>query len=291
MIDLLNTYFVPVYIRNGDYSESGTAPAEEKAERTRIYRDSLAAGLAAGSVCAYLLSPDARPLAVAPLNQTVATDPGRLADLMEQVVEDLKVAKGKPLVTPAPQSSPPSCEPDSLILHLTARYLHRQGNELTRIDNASVLGSKKGGNWADLPSEEWIVLRRDEWAKLLPERAEVGTSWELDRGTTAKILRHFYPPTENTATEENQLDEQTLVARIESIESSIARVRIDGSLKMKHTFYHKDDDNFVNSTLVGFLDFDTANRRIEAFQLVTNQAEYGNTRSRQFFGVAVRLVR
>ena len=48
---------------------------------------------------------------------------------------------------------------------------------------------------------------------------------------------------------------------------------------MKHQFYpHKPDDNFVDATLVGYLDFDPATRQIKSFKLVTDQATYGTTK-------------
>src|SRR5262245_65325334 len=124
---------------NRDHGEDGSAPPEEKAEMKRIYREALAAGLKAGSVCAYMIAPDGRPVAVAPLNEDVAADPDRLAGLMEQVIRDLKVARGDPLVQPKPPSAPPA-EADALVLHVVARYLERRGNEDVPLDVKDVLG-------------------------------------------------------------------------------------------------------------------------------------------------------
>ena len=159
MIDLINGYFVPVHLRNQDLGDTGDASADERAEQRRIYREALAADLDAGSVCIYLLTPDARPVATAPLNQKVATNPEQLAELLQQVIRRLNLPHGKPVVTPAPPS-PPECEPDALVLRLTARYLERRGDQLVRPDTRSVLGTNKGGNWGDLPSQDWIVLDR-----------------------------------------------------------------------------------------------------------------------------------
>ena len=72
VIRLLNSYFVPVHMSNQDHDPEGSAPPEEKAAKNRIYREALAAGLKAGSVCVYLIAPEGRPLAVAPLNENVA---------------------------------------------------------------------------------------------------------------------------------------------------------------------------------------------------------------------------
>ena len=258
IIDLLNGYFVPVYLRNQDYRDDGSAPPEEKAEASRIYREALQAGLPAGTVCAYLLTPSARPVDVAPLNQSAATDPDRLAEKLQRVIKDLKVAKGDPVAQPAPQSAVPSCDPESLVLHLTARYLDRHGDDFLRVDAKSVLGTRKGGNWGNLPSEDWIMLSSLEWAKLLPpDDVAAGTSWEFDKAVSARVLQRFFPPTENTDFESNRIDDQSLTARVESVQGGIARARIEGKLRMKHRFYHKDDDNFIEAL---WLDSWTSNR-------------------------------
>src|SRR5262245_41606260 len=134
VIDLLNHYYVPVYLRNEDCADDGTASFEEKEERNRIYRDALKAGLSAGTVCAYLLTPEAQPVAVAPLNQSVATDPERLSELMQSVIDGLKTQRGDPLAPPSPQSAPPASSSESLVLHLTARYLERAADELVPVN-------------------------------------------------------------------------------------------------------------------------------------------------------------
>src|SRR5262245_52738752 len=154
-------------MNNQDSAEDGTAPAEEKAAKNRVYRDALAAGLKASSVCAYLIAPDGKPVAVAPLNEDVATDPDRLAELMERVIRDLNVTKGDPLVKPKAPSAP-SAGANALVLHVVARYLERRGSECVPVDVKNVLGTKKAVNWGNLPSEDWVVLSKAQWTKLLP---------------------------------------------------------------------------------------------------------------------------
>src|SRR5262245_60034769 len=159
VIDLLKSFFVPVHLSNQEYGEKGTAAPEEKAAMRHIYREALGAGLKAGSVCAYLISPDGRPVAVAPLNENVAADPDRLAELLQRVIRELKVARGDPLVRPKPPSSPPA-DADALVLHVVARYLERKGDEYVPYKVKDLLGTRKGVGWASLPSENWVVLRK-----------------------------------------------------------------------------------------------------------------------------------
>jgi hypothetical protein len=69
----------------------------------------------------------------------------------------------------------------------------------------------------------------------------------------------------------------------------VVRARIDGSLKMKHSFYPgRDDQNFVSASIVGYIDFDNGKQRIRTLRLVTNKATYGG--ESRHFGVAVRSV-
>ena len=291
VISLLNSYFVPVHMSNQDHDADGSAPQEVKAEKNRIYRDALAAGMKAGTVCAYMVAPDGRPVAAAPLNESVAGDPDRLAELMERVIRELKTAKGDALVRPTPPSAPPA-EADALVLHVVARYLERRGNDFVPHDVKQLLGTKKAHNWANLPSEGWVVLSRSEWTRLLsPGEVRLNASWEPDKEVVAKVLKHFYPPTEDTDLAKNRIDEQPLQARVEAIENGVARARVEGRLKMKHPFYHKDDNNFVEAGLVGYLEFDVGKQAIRSLRLVTDNARYGEIAgSAQPFGAAVRAV-
>ena len=135
------------------------------------------------------------------------------------------------------------------------------------------------------PVEDWIVLGRDEWEKLSPRpQVQVGDAWAVDRKISARLLTHFYPPTENNDVSKNRFERQSLKATVVSIHNGEARARIEGELRMQHSFYHKEDGKVVEATVVGFFDFEPSSRNIRSFQLVTDQATYsGGT-----FGVVVR---
>jgi hypothetical protein len=146
------------------------------------------------------------------------------------------------------------------------------------------LGQTRSGGWGAYPVEDWIVLGQSEWTKLLPNGAvTVGTSWEPDKDAAARILTHFYPSTENNDVSKNRIDHQTLTATVLSVKDGIVQARLDGALRMKHPFYHKDDNNFVDATIVGLLEFEPAQRRIRSLRLATTKATYGRTA----FGVVV----
>ena len=58
---------------------------------------------------------------------------------------------------------------------------------------------------------------------------------------------------------------------------------------MKHPFYHKDDDNFVNATATGFVDFDVRTKSLKTLQFVTEEATYGG-KTPLPFGAAVNTI-
>src|SRR5262245_2661734 len=239
IIALLNRYYVPVYISNEDYGRTGSAPAEEKAERNRIWQEAAKKGLSSGTVHVYILAPDGG--VIDSLHVATASKVDETLALLQRNVDKLKTVAGEPLVAPAPQSACPKAAADCLVLHLTERDLRRQGGDLVPVQPR--LGETRSGNWGAFAAEDWIVLARAEWSKLLPEKATAaGASWELDRDVTAKVLTHFYPSTENNNVSTNRIDEQSIKATVLSIQDGVVRARLDGHLKMKHSFYHRDDN-------------------------------------------------
>ena len=264
MISLLNHYFVPVYSSNQATAPVGNASLEEKAEINRIYQEQLRSTGHVGDVFVYILSSDGHP--INGLNPGGYIDIPIMIHRLEQTVRMLNLAPGEPVVNPVRGPAPPVCLPDSVVLHLAARGF-------------------RTGNWREFPGENWIVLTRSEWTRLLPAVAvQEGTSWNLDKDLTTKLLTGFYPPTEDpTSAERNRFDQESLTATLLSAQKGIARARIEGSLKMKRTFYpNHADNNFVNATVLGFMDFETDRPRIDMLKLVTTKATYGAADPEEF---------
>jgi hypothetical protein len=239
--------------------------------------------MSSGTVHVYLLDPDGRP--VGSQHVAVASKVEQLMALLEQTIARLKVPAGKVIVPPTSQSFAPKAEAGALVLHLVARNVVRKNGE--DVPTKAVLGTSRSGNWGSYPAEDWIVLSKAEASLLVPRGSLTpGTRWEPDREAAAKVLRHFYPSTENNDVSKNRIDRQELKATVVSVKEGVARARLDGRLRMKHPFYHRDDNNFVDATLLGFLDVEAATGRVVDWQLITTDATYGRTR----FGVAVRAV-
>jgi hypothetical protein len=265
IIDRLNSLFVPVYAVNEDYREGGAAPEAEKAELERIYRETLAAGMSAGTVHVYVLAPGGKIFGSLHVADAAKID--RSSALLDRMTAQLGTNPGPPLVAPCAQAVAPAHAQGSLVLHLASRPLTGQGS------------------WEGL-AEDWIDYTPDEHARLVPAEVPltVGESWSPDSALVTRLLRHTYPITENNDAGKNQLLEQSLTARVVSVERGIVRARLDGRLRMRHDFYFKPDGNIVDATLLGDLEIDGDTRVIRRFRLVTPRATYGGGR----FGVVIR---
>jgi hypothetical protein len=144
------------------------------------------------------------------------------------------------------------------------------------------------GSWREFPGENWLVLHKAEWTKFLPPEAAVGKAWDVDGEVAGRLLTYFYPQTENNNVRTNRIDQQTLKATVVEVKDGVVRVRLDGSLKMKHRFYPgRDDTMFVDATVVGYVDCDPARQQLRALRLVTDRATYG----KEGFTVVVRSVK
>jgi hypothetical protein len=285
VVSLLNRYFVPVYAINEDYRKGGRAPAAEKAEYLRIYHTALKARLSTGTVHVYILDTQAKP--IDSLHVATASKVDRLLDLLERTIKNLGTPEGKPLVKASAQSTAPKTGTGDLVLHVTARYLVREGKDLVPLGKKAGLGETRHASWWALPSENWVVLKAADWGRLLPVRqVRPRSSWSLDKKVVARVLTYFYPQTENNDTAKNRIDEQELRGTVLSVKDGVVRARLDGRLKMKHPFYHKDDSNVVEATVVGLIEFEQGKKKVRSLQLATYRATYG----RANFGVAVRLV-
>ena len=263
VIDRLNAYFVPVFVVNEDYRDDGPAPKDERAEVDRIYREALGKKLSAGSVHVYVTSPKGDVIDTRHVAE--AAKPKALVDFLDSIVAKLGTPKGETIVAPKPQSAPPKCDDGSLVLHLVARPL------------------SGGGSWPGT-AEDWITYDRDEIKKLLPAQVTPGATHTPDAALARRLLTHVYPVTENNDTSKNEFREQAFRVTVLTMSDGVARARIDARLVMRHDFYHKSDGKTVDATLVGYVEWSTADAKVKTFRLVTDRATYGGGT----FAVAIR---
>jgi hypothetical protein len=185
----------------------------------------------------------------------------------------MALAEGPTLVVPTPQSRPPASGPQDLVLHLVARTLERRGDAL--VPTAYEPG-KDGSSWNTCPAEDWLVLPPEEWQRLLPPaRLEIGQEWPIDQAVAERLLRRFYPQTENNDPRRDHLEEAGLHGRIIALREGRVRAEITGRLRLKHPFTIREDDRRVDATIQGSLEFDLNRRLPPVLRLVTPQATYG----------------
>ncbi len=286
VIDLLNSYFVPVYTSNDLIAGDPDFVKKEKAERERVYRAFLDAKLSAGSVQVYVLSPDAAPLGSIHVahagDKDKSTGKDRTQLLLEKTIRDLKTAKGEPLVWPRPQSQPPRAPADSLVLHLTARKLAEKGS------------------WNEFPAEDWIVLAASGWKKLLPSGPVVaGDSWSIDRQAATPLLTRFFPQTEcctakdsdllsATGRYKHRLEDASLGGTVLAVDSGKVMARLEGRSKVVHQFYpnNRYPPTVSTAKITGYLVFDQTTGTIESLRLVSEGGKF----DKMDMGVAVRSV-
>ena len=275
---------MPVYLSNDDFQTGGSGAPEEKKERDRIMREAALAKLSVGTVHTYITAPDGH--AIDSQHVATAANVDKMTEMLERTIERLKTKEGKTLAAPVPQSKAPKAENGSLVLHVTARNLVRQGDDY--IPPKVKLGDTRSGSWGAYPGEDWVVLSRADWTKLLPAGAvKEGQTWEPEKDALAKLLLHFYPSSENNDVTTNRIEKQEVKATILSVKDGVATARLDGSLRMKHPFYHKDDDLAVGATFLGVIEFHADKGKVRSLHLATDHAVYG---PRMNFGVAVRSV-
>jgi hypothetical protein len=279
VIELLNHYFVPVFTSNEDYQEGGSAPREERAELRRLQLEGYAKKLSVGTVHAFVIGPDGHLFSS--LHTAEAAKPPKLIAMLEEAVANFKTPAGSPIVRPSAPAAP-VCSADSIRLYITARYLQRKGDDYD-------LTEDPGGGWAASPGTEWLCVPKNDWSGLLPPSD--AARWKLPQSFVERLLTHFYPPTENNDLEKNRFESADLSATVSERKGAITTVKIEGRLRMKHDFYHKEDGKYVDASVVGFAEVDTGSGRVKSFNLVTDRADYREADGKTFlpFGVAVRL--
>lgn len=252
MISELNRNFVCAYLANEDYhAKNGGAPPEERAELERIRQEGFARKLSVGDVRAYILTPDGHTYDIVATENATAT----LASLSRAVTQ-FKPQAGKPVVPPGPQSIPPPAAADSVTLHLVARGDDR-------------------GSWGEFPAENWIVLNPEDWSKLAPAAAvSPGQTWQLDQNVSARILTYFYPQTENNDARIDRIEQQSLIAKVLTVQDDVVTARIDGFVKMHHAFYPgRNDAQPLEAQVVGVLTF--VRGQPPTLELATTKAVHG----------------
>ena len=277
VIALLNSSFVPVYAPYTSEETQGVVSTEQEKEIQRIWREVLEKKLPYGMVHVYLLEP-ATGSVFDSLGVVKASVTNNLLELLGKATDRFKVKAGKTLVKPARQVFPSKVPTEALLLHLTARdvgFLKPGVFEPRARDCVQ-------GSWREFASENAVVLEKAEWMKLTPPTGQ--KTWTVSQDVVSKFLIYFYPMVEQNVVSHHRVNDAPLKASIVSTDNGITRIRLEGTLALKRI--QEPDATFVEAPLAGYLDYDSARRRILAFRLMTENGKCGG----RSFGVALRSV-
>jgi len=246
VIELLNRYFVPVSSAN----ELGDR------ERIRIYQDFIDKKLGAGDVHCYVV--DANGKSIASLGVGVAIEPGKMEEFLKRMIEQLHPTAGPPVFAPHPQMPAPRVEPGVPAIHLVARR-------------------PEHGTWAEFPSENWIVLSRDEWDQILPPQgAALKTTWQVPAPIAAKLAEWLYPQAEDTKRKNrSRVEMADFRLTLVTLEGTLARARIEGRTNVFHSFNTgRISQDYATAELIGYADFDLAAHQVQRFRMVVKKGDY-----------------
>lgn len=256
----MNQYFVAVTSRNEETDGNGVASPAEKTERRRIYNEFYGKKLPVGDVHVYIVAPDKSAVASLPIH--LALDSGKMIPFLEDVIARMHLKPGPPVIKPHPTSRPPAnIAGDALVIHLVSRAL-------------------AGGSWHEFPAENWIVLSAAEWGQLLPAgKVAAKQSWTIPEPVATKLAEWVYPQNEEkTGVNRSKVEQADFRLTAVAVEGSLARARIEGNIRLVHSFYPNGKSaDYAVSEVSGYMDFDTAQRRIQRLRIVTNKGEYPQT--------------
>src|SRR5262245_54470783 len=143
VIELLTTYFVPVFVAKDDSRQVEPSKADQE-ELLRISRECRQRSLESGSVCVYIVHPDGSVLTTQLVQK--AAKPDNLIPLLKEVIAKEKVPPRDPKTVQAAELRKP-VRPKTdggLILHVWTRF--------------------EGGRADFGLSEDWVELAPPEWA-------------------------------------------------------------------------------------------------------------------------------
>ena len=235
----------------------GSAPPAEREERRRIYGDFAERKLGIGDVHVYVLGPNRQSLAG--LDVGSAMDTAKEIAFLTALAEQEHVHAGAPPFKPQPRSVPPRVDFVSPAIHLTARKI------------------TEGRTWNEFPSENWILLTRQEWNQVLPPAgAGLRTTWAIPSVVAVKLAEWVYPQTEEThRSNRSKVELADLRLTIVTLQGSLCRARVEGKVSLIHSFYPgRPADDHATANLIGFADFDLGRQEVQRLRIVTQNAQY-----------------
>jgi hypothetical protein len=254
VIRLLTRHFVPVWVSRDHYQLDAPTQAERE-ELLRIDRERGARKLPGGTVCAHVLAPDGTLLATLPVQKACKAE--NLLPFLEKVVAEHKVKARPAAAAKATAAAPRAARPAAGAVRLSV---------YTRFDDR---GANRG------VSHDRVELGREEWSAFAPPAgARAGTSWEVPRKVSEKILRYAYPPLPHWDARQSKVTRSALKATVTGAAPAEVRVQLEGKLELAYPVRGERAEGRVTATLVGALRYDPRARALTVFLLTSEAAEY-----------------
>jgi hypothetical protein len=254
VIRLLARHFVPVWLSRDHYQLGAPAEAERE-ELLRIDRERAARKLPGGAVCVHVLAPDGALLATLPVQKAWKAE--NLVPFLEKVVAGHKFEARSAAAVKASTAAPRKPKPAAGAVLLSV---------FTRFDDR---GPNRG------VSHDRVELGRAEWSAFAPPAgARAGTTWEVPRKVSDRVLRYAYPPLPRWDARQSKVTRSALKATVTGAGPAEVRVRLEGKLELAYPVRGERAEGRVTATLVGALRYDPRARALTSFLLASEEAEY-----------------
>ena len=256
VIDLLTTYFVPVWVSREHYQLAPPSDAEQD-ELDRIDRDRAKRGLEGGTVCVYVLAPDGTVSATMRVQK--AYKPENLAPFLQKVVDDQKLTpRGDEAVRATAAAPRPPAMPATeggMVLNVWTRFDDPKSNRGT--------------------AQDWVEWTAEDWAALAPAAgAKPGDARTLPRDAAARLFQRLYPPTGRWDVHDCEVAGGSLTATVAAADGGEVRLRLEGEAELKYPISDRQVNGKVTARLIGAARYDPARRVFTSFALASETAEY-----------------
>jgi len=254
---LLNEYFVPIHLSNGDYYDPKLTPDDERSRYEKIFETARARGLPTGLVHVYLFASDGQ-LSTS-MHVAEALKPDVLHRFLHEQIRLHNAQRGPTLQAPRPQLVHPPTHDGELLLHSVVRVA--------------------GGNasWPGI-AEDIVHLSRAEWQQLVESNTpESAGPWDVSPEIAQQIFTHIYPPTFAYDTEVHQFYRSRLTSRILSEKNGERLVALDGEMSMDHAATHTEM-KLVHAVVTGYARYQVGSSQPPEVRMSTFSATYGDGR-------------
>lgn len=259
VIDLLTTYFVPVWLSNDHFQMAAPSDAEQ-AEVRRIHGERVRKGLDSGTVCVVVLAPDGGVSAT--LNLHKASQVQNLVPFLQGIVDEQKpearTAEAIKATTAPPRPPARAHAEGGMVLHVLTRFAEMKPNRGV--------------------SQDWFEWGADEWSAFAPAAdAKAGDVLPVPKATASKLFRRLYPPAGNWEARTCQVVAGKLTATVADAADGEVRLNLEGEVELMVPVGDDPTGGRVTVRLSGAARYDREHKKFTSLVLASEQAEFLRT--------------